>query len=127
LFLIDGIIYPFSFLIPRNKKKWVLGSSKNVFNDNSKYFSFFSKQCANIPKVLSAFSHFKVGLVAVSLVAKDHDMVENVASSSELRSSSTLSRLVARVGVVPELRYACSGLFKFNAFGVSCCPHKATM
>jgi hypothetical protein len=50
-----------------------------------------------------------------------------VAYSSELRSSSTLSGLIERVGVVPELRYACSGLFIFDAFGVICYPHYLTI
>ncbi|MDR0681587.1 MAG: CDP-glycerol glycerophosphotransferase family protein, partial [Dysgonamonadaceae bacterium] len=41
IFLIGYIIYPFSFLIPRNKKKWAFGSFKNAFNDNSKYLFIY--------------------------------------------------------------------------------------
>jgi CDP-glycerol glycerophosphotransferase (TagB/SpsB family) len=37
LFLLGYFIYPFSFIVPRNKKKWAFGSFSNAFNDNSKY------------------------------------------------------------------------------------------
>ena len=37
-YLICYCIYPFSFLFPRNRKKWAFGSFRGAFNDNAKYF-----------------------------------------------------------------------------------------
>lgn len=37
VYLICYLVYPFSFLFVRNKKKAAFGSSKNAFNDNAKY------------------------------------------------------------------------------------------
>ena len=36
-FLICYIIYPFSFLFPRSRKKYVFGSFRSSFNDNARY------------------------------------------------------------------------------------------
>ena len=36
-YLICYCIYPFSFLVPRSKKKWAFGSFRGAFNDNAKY------------------------------------------------------------------------------------------
>lgn len=35
--LICFCIYPFSFLLPRRKKRWAFGSFRGAFNDNAKY------------------------------------------------------------------------------------------
>lgn len=41
--------YPFSFLFPRNKRKWAFGSFRGAFNDNAKYLFIY---CANnVPDV----------------------------------------------------------------------------
>lgn len=37
LYTICYLIYPFSFLFPRKKNKWIFGSFKGAFNDNAKY------------------------------------------------------------------------------------------
>ena len=45
IFLLGYIVYIFSFLVPRNKKKWAFGSFRNAFNDNAKYlFIHLSEQ-----------------------------------------------------------------------------------
>jgi CDP-glycerol glycerophosphotransferase (TagB/SpsB family) len=45
IFLIGYCIYPFSFLVPRNKNKWAFGSFRNSFNDNAKYlFIYLNEQ-----------------------------------------------------------------------------------
>ena len=36
-YLVCYCAYPFSFLIPRSKKKWAFGSFRGAFNDNAKY------------------------------------------------------------------------------------------
>lgn len=36
-YIICYIIYPFSFLFPRKKKRWAFGSFRGAFNDNAKY------------------------------------------------------------------------------------------
>jgi CDP-glycerol glycerophosphotransferase (TagB/SpsB family) len=41
IFLLGYLIYPFSFLVPRSRKKWAFGSFKNAFNDNSKYLFIY--------------------------------------------------------------------------------------
>jgi CDP-glycerol glycerophosphotransferase (TagB/SpsB family) len=40
-FLLGYLIYPFSFLVPRSKRKWAFGSFRNAFNDNSKYLFIY--------------------------------------------------------------------------------------
>lgn len=35
-------IYPFSFLVPRSKKKWAFGTSHYAFNDNAKYLFLYA-------------------------------------------------------------------------------------
>lgn len=44
LFIFGYLIYPFSFLIPRNKKKWAFGSFRNGFNDNAKYLFIYASE-----------------------------------------------------------------------------------
>ena len=41
-YLIGYLIYPFSFLFPRNEKIWVFGSSRGAFNDNAKYLFIYT-------------------------------------------------------------------------------------
>ena len=51
-YLICYCIYPFSFLFPRNRKKWAFGSFRGAFNDNAKYYFIYAsthlpeKNCA---------------------------------------------------------------------------------
>lgn len=40
-YLICYCIYPFSFLIPRNRNKWAFGSFRGAFNDNAKYYFIY--------------------------------------------------------------------------------------
>ena len=48
-YLVCYCIYPFSFLFPRNRKKWAFGSFRGAFNDNAKYlFIYVSKQMPDI-------------------------------------------------------------------------------
>ena len=48
-YLICYCIYPFSFLFPRNRKKWAFGSFKGAFNDNAKYlFIHVSEQRSDV-------------------------------------------------------------------------------
>lgn len=48
-YLICYCIYPFSFLVPRSKKKWAFGSFRGAFNDNAKYlFIHVSEQIPDI-------------------------------------------------------------------------------
>ena len=48
-YLICYCIYPFSFLVPRSKKKWAFGSFRGAFNDNAKYlFIHVTEQMPNI-------------------------------------------------------------------------------
>lgn len=42
--LICYCVYPFSFLFPRSKKKWTLGSFRGAFNDNAKYLFIHLQQ-----------------------------------------------------------------------------------
>ncbi|MDR1678791.1 MAG: CDP-glycerol glycerophosphotransferase family protein [Prevotellaceae bacterium] len=42
--LIGFLMYPFSFLVPRNKKKWAFGSFRNAFSDNSKYLFIYCSE-----------------------------------------------------------------------------------
>lgn len=52
VFLFGFLIYPFSFLFPRSKKKWAFGSFRGAFNDNSKYlFIYASNQHPEIRSV----------------------------------------------------------------------------
>lgn len=46
-FLICYIIYPFSFLFPRSKRKYVFGSFRNSFNDNAKYLFIHAQENAD--------------------------------------------------------------------------------
>lgn len=48
-YLICYCIYPFSFLLPRNRRKWAFGSFKGAFNDNAKYlFLHVSEQVKEV-------------------------------------------------------------------------------
>ncbi len=48
-YLVCYCIYPFSFLFPRRKKRWVFGSFRGAFNDNAKYlFIHVSEQMPEI-------------------------------------------------------------------------------
>lgn len=48
-YLVCYCIYPFSFLFPRNKKKWAFGSFRGAFDGNAKYLLIYaSKQCPDI-------------------------------------------------------------------------------
>ena len=42
LYLICYIFYPFSFLVPRSKKKIAFGSFRGAFNDNAKYLFIYA-------------------------------------------------------------------------------------
>lgn len=49
LYLVGYITYPFSFLFPRNRKKYSFGSFAGAFNDNAKYlFIYTCEHCPNI-------------------------------------------------------------------------------
>lgn len=52
-YLICYCIYPFSFLFPRNKKKWAFGSFRGAFNDNAK--SLFIHVSGQLPKINAAW------------------------------------------------------------------------
>jgi len=41
IFLFGYIVYAFSFLVPRSKRKWAFGSFRNAFNDNAKYLFIY--------------------------------------------------------------------------------------
>lgn len=41
LFLALYLVYPFSFIFPRSKKKWAFGSFRGAFNDNAKYLFIY--------------------------------------------------------------------------------------
>ena len=43
-YLISYLIYPFSFLFIRNKRKAAFGSFRNAFNDNAKYLYIYFRQ-----------------------------------------------------------------------------------
>ena len=43
-YLICYIIYPFSFLFPRRKKRWAFGSFRGAFNDNAKYLFIYANE-----------------------------------------------------------------------------------
>ncbi|MBQ8959021.1 MAG: CDP-glycerol glycerophosphotransferase family protein [Bacteroidales bacterium] len=47
--LICFCIYPFSFLFPRDKKKWAFGSFRGAFNDNAKYL--FIHMSEHMPEI----------------------------------------------------------------------------
>ena len=48
-YLVCYCIYPFSFLFPRNKKKWAFGSFRGAFDGNAKYLLIYaSKQYPDI-------------------------------------------------------------------------------
>lgn len=52
LFLALYLVYPFSFLFPRSKKKWAFGSFRGAFNDNAKYlFIYCAEHCPEIDAV----------------------------------------------------------------------------
>jgi peptidyl-dipeptidase A len=38
------IVYPFSFLFARNKKKYAFGSFRGAFNDNAKYLFIYTNE-----------------------------------------------------------------------------------
>lgn len=64
LFLALYLVYPFSFLFPRNKKKWAFGSFRGAFNDNAKYlFIHCSNSCHEIDSVWLSKSKTTVRLV----------------------------------------------------------------
>lgn len=64
LFLILYFGYPFSFLFPRNKKKWAFGSFRGAFNDNAKYlFIHCSNNCHEVDCVWLSKSRATVQLV----------------------------------------------------------------
>lgn len=44
LYLVSYIIYPFSFLFPRNSHKYAFGSFRGAFNDNAKYLFIYAQQ-----------------------------------------------------------------------------------
>ena len=52
-YLICYCIYPFSFLFPRNRKKWSFGSFRGAFNDNSKYL--FIHVSGQLPEINAAW------------------------------------------------------------------------
>lgn len=43
-YIICYLIYPFSFVLPRNKKKWAFGTSHYAFNDNAKYLFLYASE-----------------------------------------------------------------------------------
>lgn len=62
--IICYIIYPFSFLFPRNKNKYAFGSSRGSFNDNAKYlFLYTSQHCPDIDVAWVSLSSSTVRLV----------------------------------------------------------------
>lgn len=64
LFLALYLVYPFSFLFPRNKKKWAFGSFRGAFNDNAKYlFIHCSNNCHEVDCVWLSKSRATVQLV----------------------------------------------------------------
>lgn len=52
-YLICYCIYPFSFLFPRNRKKWAFGSFRGAFNDNAKYL--FVHASEHLPEIKCAW------------------------------------------------------------------------
>ena len=46
-YLICYLIYPFSFLFPRSKRKYVFGSYRGSFADNAKYLFIYSVENAD--------------------------------------------------------------------------------
>ena len=52
-YLVCYCIYPFSFLFPRNKKKWAFGSFRGGFDGNAKYF--FIHVSTQLPEVDAAW------------------------------------------------------------------------
>jgi len=42
--LVSFIVYPFSFLFPRSKRKWAFGSFRGAFNDNAKYLFLYCSE-----------------------------------------------------------------------------------
>lgn len=62
--IICYIIYPFSFLFPRSKKKYAFGSSRGSFNDNAKYlFLYTAQHCPDIDVAWVSLSRDTVRLV----------------------------------------------------------------
>ena len=48
-YLFCYLIYPFSFLFPRNDRKYAFGSFRGAFNDNAKHlFIYASEHCRNV-------------------------------------------------------------------------------
>ena len=43
-YLVCYIIYPFSFLVPRDKKLLAFGSYRGAFNDNTKYLFLYANE-----------------------------------------------------------------------------------
>ena len=43
-YIIGYIVYPFSFLFPRSKRKFAFGSFRGAFNDNAKYLFIYANQ-----------------------------------------------------------------------------------
>ena len=52
-FCIIHCLYPFSFVFPRNRKKWAFGSFRGAFNDNAKYL--FIQCCEEAPELNCAW------------------------------------------------------------------------
>jgi CDP-glycerol glycerophosphotransferase (TagB/SpsB family) len=53
IFLLGYILYPFSFVVPRSKKKWSFGSFRGAFNDNSKYLFIYVSN--NYPEITTSW------------------------------------------------------------------------
>lgn len=43
-YIVCYLIYPFSFLFPRKKKRWAFGSFRGAFNDNAKYLFIYANE-----------------------------------------------------------------------------------
>ena len=43
-YFICYLIYPFSFLFPRKKKRYAFGSFRGAFNDNAKYLFIYANE-----------------------------------------------------------------------------------
>ncbi len=48
VYIICYCIYPFSFILPRTKKKWAFGCSHYAFADNSKYFFIYASEHSDV-------------------------------------------------------------------------------
>ena len=52
-YLVGYIIYPFSFLFPRNRERYSFGSFAGAFNDNAKYLFIYT--CIHCPNICAAW------------------------------------------------------------------------